>query len=109
MMVALLTGASSSAEPAHLIRIATLAPDGTGWAHEMRAFSHEVEAETHDAVRIKWYFGGIAGDDLETGERVKREQLEGVGSGGPLCERVAPSMKALRILGLFRDLDEAGY
>ena len=68
----------------HVVRMATPAPEGTGWAREIHAISREVEAATHDGVKLKWYLGGIAGDELQMGERVRRDQLDGVGSGGML-------------------------
>jgi len=42
-------------------------------------------------------------------ERIKREQLDGVASAGMLCARLAPSMRALRIVGLFQSRDESAY
>jgi len=36
-----------------LLRIASVAPEGTPWARELRAFEREVDAQTHGEVRIK--------------------------------------------------------
>jgi TRAP-type C4-dicarboxylate transport system substrate-binding protein len=58
---------------------------------------------------MKWYLGGIAGNELEMLDRIKREQLDGVASGGMLCQRLAPTMRALRIVGLFQSRDESAY
>jgi TRAP-type C4-dicarboxylate transport system substrate-binding protein len=93
----------------HTLRFASPAPEGTGWAREIRAITREVEAATHDDVKLKWYLGGIAGDELQMGERVRRDQLDGVGSGGMLCARLAPTMRVLSVLGLFQDRAEASY
>ena len=41
------------------------------------------------------------------GERVRRGQLDGVASGHFLCQAVAPSMRVLRIPGVFESRDEA--
>jgi TRAP-type transport system periplasmic protein len=94
---------------AHVIRMATAAPEGTAWAREIRAMSREVEQATQGTVRLKWYLGGIAGDELQMGERVRRDQLDGVASGGMLCTRLAPSMRVLGVQGLFQDRAEATY
>src|SRR5206468_969252 len=59
--LALAWAAPSAAEPVTL-RLATIAPDGTAWAREVRAFNRDVEALTHGQVRFKWYLGAIAGD-----------------------------------------------
>jgi TRAP-type transport system periplasmic protein len=58
---------------------------------------------------MKWYLGGIAGDELTMLGRMKRDQLDGVASGGMLCQRLAPSMRALRVVGLFQSRDESAF
>jgi len=60
-----------------VIRMATVVPEGTAWWREIRNFQNVVEKETGGQVRLKIYFGGIAGDELEVGERIRREQLDG--------------------------------
>ncbi len=52
---------------------------------------------------------GIAGDELTTHQRVQRDQLDGVISGGMLCQRLAPSMRAGAMAAEFRDRDEVAY
>ena len=39
-------------------------------------------------------------------DRMKRDQLDGIGSGGVLCQRLAPSMRVTRLVGLFRSRTE---
>jgi len=88
------------------LRLATVAPDGTGWARELRAFANDVEKRTRGELRIKLYFGGVTGDDLGSLSWVQHGQLEGIASAGMLCEQLAPSMRVLRLLGVFRSSDE---
>jgi TRAP-type transport system periplasmic protein len=107
--VAALVSGSSDAAPAHVLRFATIAPDGTEWARLSRSFSREVEQATEGNVVVKWYFGGIAGDEQGMIDRVRRGQLDGVASGGMMCQRLAPSMRVMRIVGLFQSRDEALY
>jgi TRAP-type C4-dicarboxylate transport system substrate-binding protein len=96
------------AEPL-VLRMASVAPDGTAWARELKAFGREVQAETGNEVQIKWYLSGIAGDELAQHERVQRDQLDGIVSGGVLCQKLAPSMRAIAMAGQFRDRNEAHY
>jgi TRAP-type C4-dicarboxylate transport system substrate-binding protein len=107
-LVVLFACTAAAADP-HVIRMATPAPEGTAWAREANAISREVDAATHGELKLKWYFGGIAGDELQMGERVRRDQLDGVASGGMLCARLAPSMRVLSVLGLFQDRSESAY
>jgi TRAP-type C4-dicarboxylate transport system substrate-binding protein len=91
------------------LRIASPAPPGTAWAREGTAFSREVERLTHGTLKIKFYLGGITGDELETAQRIRRGQLDGIASGGMLCMRLAPSMRVLRVPGLLQTREESAY
>jgi TRAP-type C4-dicarboxylate transport system substrate-binding protein len=105
-LILLCAGASAHAEP-RVLRLASISPDGTGYAREMRAFAREVESETNRLVRIKLYFGGIAGDELEMVERIRKGQLDGAASAGMACERIAPSTRVMRVPGLFDSREQA--
>jgi TRAP-type C4-dicarboxylate transport system substrate-binding protein len=41
--------------------------------------------------------------------RVRKDQLDGIVSGGTLCSKLSPSMRVLRIVGLFQTRDESSY
>ncbi len=90
-----------------VIRIATVAPEGTAWAREIHAFARDVENETNGAVHIKTYFSGIAGGETEMEEQIRRGHLDGIVSGGMFCSRKAPSLRVLRVIGLAHDRREA--
>jgi TRAP-type transport system periplasmic protein len=91
------------------LRIGSEAPDGSAWAREMKAFARQVDTETGGQVRIKWYFSAVAGDDLQMGERIRRGQLDGVGSPGILCQRLAPSLRVFNLPGLVQGRSEATF
>ncbi len=107
--VAVVVVAPARAPAQTVIRMATAVPEGTLWWHEIHAFQQQVEKETGGQLRLKIYYGGIAGDEITVGERIKREQLDGTFSGGMLCMRAAPSMRVMRVLGLFQGRGELNY
>jgi TRAP-type C4-dicarboxylate transport system substrate-binding protein len=96
------------AEPTAVLRLATVAPDGTSWARELRAWARDVESATHGAVHIKLYFGGIAGNEETTLARIRREQLDGA-VGSEMCTVLAPSLKIGRMVGVFQNRAENTY
>jgi TRAP-type C4-dicarboxylate transport system substrate-binding protein len=106
---ALLAVRPAVADPARVLRIATSAPDGTTYSRELKAFGREIEAATHGAITVRWIFGGLAGDELQAGERMTRNQLDGIASGGMLCEKNAPTFRVLHLLGLYRSRDEVDH
>jgi TRAP-type transport system periplasmic protein len=97
----LLASTSAHAEAHVTLRFAAVAPDGTSWARELRAFAREAEIATAGRVSVKWYLGAVAGDEIQALERMNRGQLDG-GAGASYCEHIAPSLKVTRILGLLR-------
>ena len=103
----LLVAATASAEPIR-IRMAAVAPEGSSWAHEFHTVDRDVQRLTNGEVQLKWYLGGIAGDELTSLERVRRGQLDGV-AGAMFCDRLAPSMRVGRVVGLFQNRDEWDY
>jgi TRAP-type C4-dicarboxylate transport system substrate-binding protein len=109
LVVSLLASSLAARAEPRVLRIATQAPDGTAWARELKAFAREVETATNGSVAVKWYFGAVAGDEMEMLERVKRGQLDGAASGGPMCEALAPSMRVLRTVGLTGTVAEAEH
>jgi TRAP-type C4-dicarboxylate transport system substrate-binding protein len=108
MVAILLAGGVAHGEPI-VLRFGTVAPDGTAWARIAKQTGVELAAATRGQVVSKWYFNGIAGDEQQMLARVRKDQLDGIVSGGMLCERLSPSMRVLRMVGLFQTRDESGY
>jgi TRAP-type transport system periplasmic protein len=89
------------------LRLSTIAPEGSSWARELHAFGTQVDARTQSRVKVRWFMNGVAGDEQETESRMRRGQLDGVASGGMVCQHFMPTMRVLRLPGLFQDRDEA--
>ena len=107
ILLPLVVPVAAVADPV-VLRMATIAPQGSGWAREFSAWGRDIEATTHGQVRMKLYFSGIAGADLEILDRIRREQLDGA-IGSESCVRLGPSMKVTRIFGLFQSREESAY
>jgi TRAP-type C4-dicarboxylate transport system substrate-binding protein len=95
--------AVAQAEPQHVLRLASIVPEGTGYARELKTLAQETQTSTEGRVWMKLYFGAVAGDELQAWKRVKRDQLDGEAAAAMLCERLSPSMRVLRVPGLFRN------
>jgi TRAP-type C4-dicarboxylate transport system substrate-binding protein len=106
-LLVLVTAVTAHAEPVRL-RMAALAPEGTAWAREMHTLAREIESETRGQVQLKWYLGGIAGDELTVLHRIRKEQLDGT-AGALFCEKLAPTFKVNRVVGLFQSRAESNY
>lgn len=74
LMVLLCYGQSASAK---VIKIATLSPDGTAWMTAMRSGAEEIKKQTQGRVVIKFYPGGVMGNDKNVLRKIRIGQLHG--------------------------------
>ena len=108
LAVALFAG-GARADEATVIRFATVAPQGSSWAREGLAFARDVEQRTNGRVKVKLYFGGITGDEMQTIEQARRGRVDAIASGGMSCLALARSLRVFRVPGLVRNRAEANY
>jgi TRAP-type C4-dicarboxylate transport system substrate-binding protein len=88
------------------IKIATVAPDGSRWMQQMRAGAEEISAKTSGRVAIKFYPGGVMGNDAQVLRKIRIGQLQGGAfTAGGLGERYG-GVNLYGIPLLFRSLDE---
>lgn len=69
--------ATGPAAAATVMKIATLAPEGTAWMREMRAAAEAVTARTEGRVEFKFYPGGVMGNDATVLRKIRVGQLQG--------------------------------
>lgn len=62
---------------ATVIKIATLSPDGTAWMKKMRQAAKEITKRTDKRVKIKFYPGGVMGDEKAILRKMRINQLQG--------------------------------
>lgn len=59
------------------LRIATIAPDGTGWMKLMRQAADKIQADTEGRVRVRYFPGGVQGSDKSVLRKMQIRQLQG--------------------------------
>lgn len=72
-LVALLAGPAAAQQ----VRIATLAPEGSAWMRELRTAAAEVKAGTEGRVEVKFFPGGVMGNDAVVLRKMRLGQLQG--------------------------------
>ena len=91
------------------LKIASVAPDGSGWMRAMRAGAERVREQTDGRVVIKFYPGGVMGNDSQILRRVRVGQLQGGAfTAGGLSSR-HPALLLYGIPLLFRSLEEVDH
>jgi TRAP-type C4-dicarboxylate transport system substrate-binding protein len=106
LLLGILLSAAVSTASAADIKIATVAPDGSRWMQQMRAGAEEVNKRTAGRVAIKFYPGGVMGNDAQVLRKIRIGQLQGGAfTAGGLAERYG-GLNLYGIPLLFRSLDE---
>lgn len=73
---------------AKVYKIATLAPDGTQWMTLMRGASKRIAKQTNDRVKLKFYPGGIMGNENSVIRKMKIGQLHGAALTSSALKRI---------------------
>ena len=83
VLCGLLLGGTADAKkpkPKVLLKVATLAPDGSTWMNLMREMDERVREATGNEVGFKFYAGGVQGDERLVLRKMRTGQLHGGGS-----------------------------
>ena len=91
------------------LKIATVTPEGSQWMEDMRAGAKEIKERTDGRVQIKFYGGGVMGNDQKVLSRIRIGSLQG-GAFTPTA--LANQYSGLNLYGLpmvFDSAEEASY
>lgn len=91
------------------LKIATLAPEGTAWMQELRKGAEEVAAATQGRVEIKFYPGGVMGNDKTVLRKIRAGQLQGGAFTGGSLNEVYTDSAIYGMPFLFRSYAEVDY
>lgn len=90
-----------------ILKLATLAPDGSIWMQALNDAKTEVEAATGGEVKIRIYPGGIMGVEKDVLMKIRTGQLHGGGFMGYAIGIICPDSSALMAPLALRTYDEA--
>lgn len=85
------------------VKFATLAPEGSTWMKVLTELSKDLEKETGGGLKLKFYAGGVAGDEKDVVKKMRIGQLHAAGLTGVGLGEVAPETRLLDAPWLFRD------
>lgn len=93
----------------HVIRFATLAPDGTAWMNVMKEFNAALKNATDDEVSFKIYPSMSAGDERDVVRKIRFNQMHSAGFTGNGLGIILPEIRILELPFLFHQPDEIDY
>lgn len=91
---------------AHLIKFATVAPEGSTWMKHMRRLDQRIRRLSNGRVGFKIYPGGVAGDELDVIKKIRIGQIQGAALSGTGFGRILQSVRILDLPLLFREAQD---
>jgi TRAP-type C4-dicarboxylate transport system substrate-binding protein len=88
------------------LKIATIAPEGSTWMNVMGELDAQVREKTNGEVGLRFYPGGIQGEDLVVLRKIRAGQLHGGGFTGVGLGEIAPALRVMELPFLFQDAAE---
>jgi len=96
-------------KPRHLIKLATLVPEGSSWVQMVRTIDAKIRQQTGGEVGFKIYSGGVQGDDDVVLRKMRIGQLQAAGFTGQGITTIFPDILALEMPFLFNGYEEVDY
>lgn len=106
VVLALLFGGLANAA---VLKIATVAPEGSGWMEAMRAGAKEIQERTDGRVQIKYYGGGVMGNDAKVLGKIRIGNLHGGAFTPSALQKIYPEIGIYGLPLTFDSEDEAAY
>ncbi len=99
----------SSQAQAMRFKIATLSPEGSVWMQKMREGAKELARKTDNRVKIKFYPGGVMGDDKTVLRKIRIGQLHGGAVVSGSLSKFFPDNQIYSLPLMFRSFKEIDY
>lgn len=88
------------------IKFGVLVPEGTNWGSTLKKMAAEVGTATGGEVNMKFYFGGVSGDEIDVIRKMRVGQLHGGIFTGKALGDINGDVRALEIPFTFYDKQE---
>ncbi|KAB2911596.1 MAG: ABC transporter substrate-binding protein [Kofleriaceae bacterium] len=106
---ALVASAGTAAAENVEIRLATLAPDGSSWMKILGRGAAEIEKKTSQRVKVKYYAGGVQGDERDVVRKMNLGQLDGAAVTSVGLSMIDESIRVLELPRMFATVEELDY
>ena len=107
--LALLVSPANSSAKTLVIKLATLAPEGSSWMEAFNSIDKEVLEKTDKQVRFKFYPGGVLGDEKDMLRKIHIGQIHGAALTSAGLSAIFNEMDVFQIPFLFQSHDEVDH
>ena len=91
------------------LKIATISPDGTVWMKELRKAAADIKQQTSGRVKLRFYPGGVMGNDKNVLRKMRVGQLHGGAMVGGGLGEIYPDSQIYSLPFAFRNTDEVDF
>jgi len=104
-----LAGAAAPPVSAQVIKLGTIAPDGSPWLDAIRGMAEEWKAATGGTIEFRIYPGGVVGDDPDMVRKMRIGQLQAAALSNTGLYDIAHEMQALQMPMMISSYEELDY
>jgi TRAP-type C4-dicarboxylate transport system substrate-binding protein len=97
---------ANGVEKSVVIKLGTLAPEGSSWMKTFNTLNTEVSKKTENKVQFRIYPGGVLGDEMDMLRKLKIGQIQGVALTSAGLSTLFKEMDVLQIPFLFQSYEE---
>ena len=108
-MSMLLLGCLTPAMPQTVIKMGTLAPDGSAWHQALQSMGERWRKISAGQVKLVIYPGGVLGDEPDMVNKMRIGQIQAAGLSGAGLSGIEPGVMALQIPMMFDSYEELDY
>jgi TRAP-type C4-dicarboxylate transport system substrate-binding protein len=106
---ALLLFAAAPAGAQQVIKLGTIAPEGTPWLDAIRDMGEQWKAATDGKIEFRIYPGGVVGDDPDMVRKMRIGQLQAAALSTTGLYDIAHEMQALQMPMMIQSYEELDY
>ncbi len=97
------------AEETKTLKIASLAPEGSSWMKILHEWGSSIEKRSGNRVKVKFYAGGVAGDERDSVRKMRLGQINGAAVTAVGLGLIQPEVRLLETPFLFKNYQELDY
>ena len=109
LLMALAIFSSQVSWSKEVIKLATLAPEGSNFMKAFNNLNQEIIEKTGGEVEFRVYTGGVMGNDADLLRKMRVGQIQGGGFTAGGASAVYPDLDAMSVPLIFRTYDEVDY
>ena len=109
VLLLLIATAGNAAAKTTVIKLATLAPEGSAWTEIFSNLNTELKEKTNNGVRLKIYPRGFLGDEKDMIRKMYVGQIHGAVLTSAGLSTIFSEMDVFQIPFLFKTYDEVDY